>query len=149
MKTNEYVSAEIEDMQEKQTGIRVCVIDDDNDMNRAVKRVLEMSGFETMCISESIGTSSKVKQFNPHIMLLDVNMPALNGCELLTIMRQNMDIKPITILFSGISPDELERLAVQHKVDDYVYKGDGLFRMLGRVKLFARELNEAKLRKTQ
>ena len=119
------------------SGVRVCVIDDDKDVINIVERILSARGYRTLGISQVIGSSSKVKKFKPHIIIMDIMMPVLDGHNLLEVFRKTLQEMPRVILFSGIHPDELEKIAIDARADDFVYKGDGFFRILGRVNLHA------------
>lgn len=121
-------------MPEEKPPIRVCIIDDDKEVIGTVERILGSDDYETMGITEAFGSSNKVRKFNPHIIILDINMPALDGHNLFEVFQKTLPHMPKVILFSGIAPGELEEIALDIQADDFVYKGDGYFRLLNRVK---------------
>jgi DNA-binding response OmpR family regulator len=120
--------------------VRIAIIDDEENIITLVERVLASRGYLTQGVRESIGASAKIRAFDPHIIILDLNMPALDGRKVLEIFRRTLPKMPRIIIFSGADPEELEQVAASHQVDDYVYKGDGIFRLLGRVNLHVHRL---------
>jgi DNA-binding response OmpR family regulator len=123
------------------SNVRICIIDDEDQVVSIVERALQAKGYETLGITDVIGCTTRVREFSPHIIVLDLKMATLEGDRLLQVLRQVLDYDPKVIVFSGIEPKELERMALKMNVDDYVYKGDGYFRLLGRVNLHVYELS--------
>ena len=122
-------------LSEKPSEFRICIVDDDKEVVNTVERILGSGGYKTLGITEVFGSSLKIRQFNPHIIILDINMPALDGHKLFEVFQQTLLQMPKVILFSGIDPDTLEGIALNVQADDFVYKGEGYFRLLNRVKL--------------
>jgi DNA-binding response OmpR family regulator len=114
---------------------RVCVVDDEPDVLQGVERVLSARGFEVLAIKGVIGSSNQVRKFKPHLIVLDINMPAIEGHDLMEVFRSTLKRRPRIILFSGIDPERLERIASEHMADDFVYKGDGYFALLRHLNL--------------
>ena len=119
---------------------KILIIDDDPEVICAVERILKSRGYHTLGISKAIGSSEKLNRFKPHILLMDIKMPALDGHNLLETFRRTLRQMPKVILFSGIEPGELEEIAINAGADDFLYKGDGYFRLLGRINLLAYEI---------
>ncbi len=119
--------------------VKVCIIDDEESVVSVVEKVLRSRNYDTMGITCAIGSSLKVKRYRPRIVILDVDMPALNGQKLLRLFGQTLNYKPKVILYSGMDPEALEEIAADVGADDFVYKGDGLFRLLNRVNFHALE----------
>lgn len=120
--------------------VRIAVIDDDQDVVSIIEKTLNGKGYKTLGITECLGSSGKLNKFKPQIIIVDIMMPALDGPGLLEVYQNTLDARPWVILYSGIDPEELERLAREVQADDFVYKGDGIFRLLGRVNLHVQEM---------
>jgi DNA-binding response OmpR family regulator len=120
--------------------LRVCIIDDEPEVIHTVERILKAHGYHTLGISEVIGSSGKVNRFKPHILIMDIKMPALDGRKLLETFRRTLMQMPKVIFFSGIEPGELEEIAINAGADDFLYKGDGYLRLPGRISLLAYEM---------
>lgn len=62
-----------------------------------------------------------IKRNNVHVLLCDIQMPVMNGIELVKILH-TWDKPPITIFFSGYSEFEYARQAIQYGVRSYILK---------------------------
>ncbi len=63
----------------------------------------------------------KVKNLNPDLMLLDINMPGIDGMEVLRRVRQFND-KIGIIMVSGIKDESEAKEAIKKGADDYITK---------------------------
>lgn len=122
------------------TEIRISIIDDDPEVVEIVERILSSRGYKTLGIPEAIGSTWKVKNFNPHIIIMDIKMPALNGINLLEVFKKTLPQMPKIILFSGIDQQQLQELANRINADAFIYKGEGYFRLVGTINLLAHEI---------
>jgi len=90
---------------------KVLVVDDDPITLEVMRERLERAGYDVATRGEALGTSHWIARNRPDFVLLDVNMPALAGNELATLLRQNQRTRDIcVILHSSMEADELERL---------------------------------------
>ena len=105
---------------------KVLVIDDEEMHLYTAKGLIENGDIEVITHRGSFGATNRVREVQPDLILLDINMPALSGETLVTII-QPCNGKKVPILFYS-SNDEatLKRLAVKHDVNGYVCKGDVL-----------------------
>lgn len=87
----------------------VLVVDDDPIVLEVVRERLESAGYEVHIREEALGTSQWTAEFQPDIVLLDVNMPALGGTDLAQLLKKRRATKDIAIiLHSSIEPAELQ-----------------------------------------
>lgn len=115
---------------------RVFVIDDDEELLRIAKRTLEKAGFEVETSSHTIGVTKSIMKFVPHIVLVDVMMPALKGTKVIEILRKSLDPLPPVLLYSNKSPSELKELAIDSGADDYICKTDGPSALVRKVRTY-------------
>ncbi len=86
----------------------VLVVDDDPIVLEVTKERLESAGYEVHTREEALGTSQWTAEFQPDIVLLDVNMPALTGTDLAQLLKKRRATKDIAIiLYSSIESSEL------------------------------------------
>jgi CheY-like chemotaxis protein len=91
---------------------RKILIVDDNEVCRAVVREsLEQEGFKVVELGSPVGMSSVVNLEKPDLVLMDVEMPALEGDKAVEILRRHRLHDCKVLLYSGRPPAELERLA--------------------------------------
>ncbi len=69
--------------------LRVLVVDDDPLQLDLVERTLKAEGFEVMTCENPIGVTNIVRSFLPHVVLMDVDIPALSGDKILSIARKS------------------------------------------------------------
>ncbi len=59
----------------------------------------------------------------PSVVILDINMPKMNGIELLTEIRKDPDLQHLNVFITTTSTEELDRSVAQHlKVSGYIEK---------------------------
>lgn len=103
--------------------IRVMLADDHILMREGIKQLLEFDGSIEVIEEASDGEEclKKLKDSNPHVLLLDINMPKMNGIDVLEeIKRQELDVKVLILTVHN----EVEYLlkAVDIGVDGYILK---------------------------
>ena len=87
----------------------VLVVDDDPIVLEVTRERLEGAGYVVHVREEALGTSQWSAEFQPDIVLLDVNMPALTGPDLAQLMKKRRATKDIAIiLYSSLEPSELQ-----------------------------------------
>ena len=102
---------------------RVLVIDDDAGQLSLLRRVLQKAGFEVLTVDSPFGATNAARRFQTDVILLDVNMPAIQGDQLVAVLRKNVSLKgaPI-ILFSASDEDVLRSLAIEVGADGWLRK---------------------------
>ncbi len=103
--------------------IRLLIVDDDEQQLELVRRMLSSQGFEVRTSSSPIGFSNLVRDFDPGVILIDVNIPALSGDRLVSLVRKNTRSKARLVLYSSADQEELRRLATQVEADGWIPKG--------------------------
>jgi type IV pilus assembly protein PilB len=77
----------------------VVYIDDNQDMLKLVERLLTDEGFEVIpAISPSVGID-KVKEKKPNVVLLDINMPSMDGYKVCSILQEDEETSYIPVIF--------------------------------------------------
>jgi two-component system OmpR family response regulator len=107
--------------------LRVLIVDDDHEQLDMVSRILRLEGFEVATTSEAIGVSNLVRSFEPDVVLLDVEIPALRGDRLLGLARRGAPAHTKFVLFSAYEPEKLRAIAREVQAHDWISKGDGAF----------------------
>ena len=68
---------------------RVLVIDDSETIRRSAEIFLRLTGLEVILASDGFDALSKISDFNPNLILVDIMMPKLDGYQLCQIVKQN------------------------------------------------------------
>ena len=93
---------------------KVMVVDDDVNLTRLVKQVLEKKGdYEVVVENVSTRAAQRVLEIMPDLIVLDVVMPGKDGGEVQWEIRQNERTKriPIVILTSMVTKEESGMIA--------------------------------------
>ncbi len=89
----------------------VLVADDDATHCKVIQKVLEESGFRVITAPNGKDAIDQVATFNPDVILLDVEMPEMDGfavCEIIRARTADREI-PIFIITSRDDPESVER----------------------------------------
>jgi two-component system cell cycle response regulator DivK len=79
--------------------MKTALVAEDNPVNRELLReLLEMRGFSVLEAPDGEQTLKQIEQAKPDILLLDLNMPVLDGVETLKRIRQNPELASLPVL---------------------------------------------------
>jgi len=103
----------------------ILVVDDDPTSRRLLSRALSSAGFTTREATDAADALERLEAHLPALLLLDYDMPGLNGAELLQRLRADADPAvaqlPATML-TGHGGTESEVLCLEAGADDFVTK---------------------------
>jgi len=99
---------------------RVLVVDDDPDILRVFKSILEKEGYEVETAETGNAALEKIKNEKFNACLIDVRLPDMDGTELLLKMAN--DFETIKIIVTGFSSDEVGKKAADYGADDFLVK---------------------------
>ncbi len=68
---------------------RVLVVDDSETIRRSAETFLRLTGLEVILASDGFDALSKICDFNPDLILVDIMMPKLDGYQMCQMVRQN------------------------------------------------------------
>lgn len=79
---------------------KILVVDDDAALTRLLRTVLERSErYEVLCVSEGGKAVEAIRSFGPELILLDVDLPDLNGREIYSTLGKDEALKKIPVVF--------------------------------------------------
>ncbi len=117
----------------------VFVVDDDPEVVRAVAAVLARDGYRVTGASDSRSALLAVLADPPDLLVLDVNMPGLNGWELCDIVRRQTTTKDVPVLFlTGRREVRDQITALQVGGTDHLKKPFGVEELRGKVRALTR-----------
>lgn len=103
----------------------VLVIDDDPIVLEVARERLSTAGFDVAVREEVLGTTRWLVAHPADYLLLDVMMPALDGSELASLLKQRTATRNITvILHSSMPTKQLAELAAKTGAAGYISKHD-------------------------
>ncbi|MGE3819122.1 MAG: PleD family two-component system response regulator [Isosphaeraceae bacterium] len=113
----------------------IVLADDDPDIRSVYAGALRHAGYQVIEASDGIEAVALVHQWKPELLLLDVWMPAVNGFEVLDMIRYSPDLATMKVVMLSNLDDAESRLeSFSGGVHDYWVKGISLREFLDRVK---------------
>lgn len=101
--------------------VKILLVDDDLKNSMLLKRFIETEGYEVIYANNGKVGLEMYKETNPDLILLDINMPELDGFEMARIIRQSD--KRVIIFFLTDRTDKVDRLhGFSLKGNDYIPK---------------------------
>ena len=110
----------------KSENLKICIIEDDDNLRFTIKEILEKQGNIIIDASNGKDALSKLNKENPlpDIILLDLMMPVMNGFEFLNQIK-NTKIKSIPILvLTGADLDDKDKLFLNNETEKVIQKTD-------------------------
>jgi chemosensory pili system protein ChpA (sensor histidine kinase/response regulator) len=108
---------------DSQRPIRVMVVDDSVTVRKVTSRLLERHGMQVLLAKDGVDAIAQLQEHKPDLMLLDVEMPRMDGFEVATLVRHDEQLKdlPIIMITSRTGEKHRER-ATAIGVNDYLGK---------------------------
>jgi two-component system OmpR family response regulator len=124
---------------------RVLVVDDDPYILELIVTRLEIAGYITRSARDGSQALQRLADFRPEAMVLDINMPVMDGFGVLMHMKaQGLTEKTLTMVLTARNAAEDVAKAIQLGAKDYLAKPFKDEMLLARVaRLFARERTRA------
>jgi CheY-like chemotaxis protein len=76
----------------------VVVVDDENEIRDTLAEFLVGEGYEVICARDGGEATTKLAHVTPHVILLDVLMPVMNGYEVLDWIRANAQLTAVPVV---------------------------------------------------
>ena len=99
---------------------RIFIVEDDRSIREELAELLRNSGYEAECLTDFTDSKSKILSAKPDLILMDINIPNLNGEELLKEIRKETDTPVIMVTSRTSETDEV--LSMSYGADDYITK---------------------------
>ena len=82
--------------------VKVLVIDDSNTIRRSAELFLRQAGYEVILAEDGFDALSKITDYEPQVIFVDIMMPRLDGYQTCALIKQNPRLKstPVIMLSS-------------------------------------------------
>ena len=105
---------------------RILIVDDEINILNAIRHILVREGFECTAISSGRKALEMVEQSPPDLMILDINMPDIDGIEICEQVKKNIFLSHIPVLMlTGRTSVEDRVYGLDSGADDYLCKPFG------------------------
>ena len=102
---------------------KILILDDDPQILLSLELTLQPWGFELTTLNEPKLFWDVLEDIEPDLLVLDIEMPDINGIELCQLLRSDRRWQQLPILFLTVHQDEKTQYqAFAHGADDYIVK---------------------------
>jgi two-component system KDP operon response regulator KdpE len=117
---------------------RILVVDDEPQIRRVLRATLAAQGYEVHDVRSGEEALEKLRTLRVDLVLLDMNMPGMNGVETCTLMRSSSEVAIIMLTVRNTEKDKID--ALDSGADDYVTKPFSMPELLARIRATLRRL---------
>ncbi|QJD84113.1 response regulator transcription factor [Cohnella herbarum] len=119
---------------------RILIADDEPGIANPISYAFLKEGYEVETVYDGQAALDKALSFKPHVIVLDVMMPKLNGYE---VCRKLNDRSNMGIILLTVKNDIVDKIVgLEMGADDYMTKPFDLRELLARVKALVRRLEK-------
>lgn len=117
----------------------ILVVDDDPRFRDLVRELLEQAGYRVLTLDDGAAAVEAAAEERPSVVVLDVNLPRLNGYEVCQRLRERFESELGIIFLSGERTESFDRTAgLLLGADDYLAKPFDPSELVARVRRFSR-----------
>lgn len=125
------------------TSKKILIVDDEPDILEIISYNLTKEGYEISTAKNGIEALEKVASYKPHLVILDIMMPKMDGVEVCKILRSNQEYNDTLIIFLTALSDEPSQIkGLETGADDYVNKPISPKVLVSRVNAIFRRLHK-------
>ena len=111
---------------------RILVAEDETSLNDLLQDALRMNGYETISAKHGLEALRLIREQKPDLVILDINMPQLDGFGVIEKLRNENNSVPVIVLTARDQKDD-KSIGFGLGADDFVTKPFGLEELLMRV----------------
>ena len=121
------------------TAGRFLLVDDEPSIQKMLVHALEREGFQVNAVGDGEAALEAFGSYEPHLIILDIMLPKLDGTEVCRRIRSQSDV-PIIMLTA--KDDEIDRVVgLELGADDYVTKPFAVRELVARVRAIMRRVS--------
>lgn len=98
----------------------IMIVEDDTRIKQELEKLLENSGYKALLLENFENAQEEILRESPDLILLDINIPYMNGELLLQNLRKKSNIPVIMVTSRNSESDEV--LSMSYGADDYITK---------------------------
>lgn len=114
------------------TSATVLVVDDEPQIRRVMRTTLSAQGYTIVEARNGLEAITKMRSERPDLVILDMNMPEMDGIETCREIRSNSSIPIIMLTVRSAEKDKVR--ALDAGADDYIVKPFGIEELLARIR---------------
>ena len=120
-------------------GYKILLVDDDPAQHNLLDAYLGLAGFQILYAENGVEALKVLDTEMPEIVLLDVQMPVMDGFKTLEEIRKRPDLKNLSVIFlTNLDKRYLTIKGLEAGADDYITKPFNSAELLARIKAVLR-----------
>jgi len=128
----------------KKQDIRILLVDDEPDILEILSYNLSSEGYQVLTAKNGLEAVEKAKKKMPHLIVLDVMMPEMDGIEACEVIRNTRGLENTIITFLTARGEDYSQVAgFDAGADDYITKPIKPKVLVSKVKALLRRLKES------
>ena len=118
---------------------KILIVEDDADISEVIQYNLEKENFQTVCVSNGEEVSQVVQKEKPHLMVLDLMLPGMDGLEVCQSIREDKKFAHLPIIMLTAKSQETDKIVgLELGADDYMTKPFSPRELIARIKALLR-----------
>ena len=107
----------------RRVGVKVLLVDDEDQLRRVMKDLLERDGYEVTEAADGVEALDQVDRHAPDIIVLDLNLPGLDGYGVLAHLRSRPATQDIpVVVLTALGDEDSEVRVFELGADDFLSK---------------------------
>lgn len=119
---------------------KILIIEDEKTICRELTELLTNEGYEAEYLEQFDNAKNDILEKNSDLLLLDINIPGINGEMLLREIRKTSDVPIIMVTSRTGETDEV--LSMSYGADDYITKPFNILEVKARIKAIMRRVSK-------
>lgn len=115
----------------------IMIVDDEPGVRALLSDTLRIAGFETVEAQDGMAALTLLRSNKPALIVIDINMPLMDGFELVERLRSTNDLTPVLMLTAREDKSDISR-GLKIGADDYVIKPFGIEELVLRIRAILR-----------
>ena len=104
-------------------GKKILIVDDDPAIQKLLNKMMSYNGYRREAASDGFEAGTKIMQFKPHLIILDLFMPGMDGFEVCKQIKENANTSHIKILIlTGFDSKENKERIMGTGANGYLVK---------------------------
>ena len=119
---------------------KILIVDDEQDILDLLTFNLKREGYKILTAADGDSALALARSAQPDLIILDVMLPGRDGWEVLRELRQDKEIRTLSVIFLTAKDSEVDEVVgLELGADDYIVKPISMHKLLARVKLALRK----------
>ncbi len=112
---------------------RILIVDDEHDFIELLQYKLAGNGYELIVANDGVHALSQARTQKPHLILLDILLPDLDGLSVCEILRRQPATRKIPVIFMSALTGDITRRTTTMHAEDFFTKPLDLNRLEKRI----------------